>query len=73
MKSSDLPCCNQDCSQGKYCLMRLRKPDPESAWDLERTPLDKILDGIVRVTFSVGVGMGLVALCIWAGMAVGAR
>jgi hypothetical protein len=73
MKSSDLPCCNQDCSQGKYCLLRLRKADPDSAWDVERTPLDKILDGIVKAAFSVGVGMALVAVCIYAGMAVGAR
>ena len=73
MKSSDLPCCNHNCSQGKYCLLRLRKPEPESAWDVERTPLDNILDGIVKVALCVGLGMALVALCIWAGMATGAR
>lgn len=73
MKSTDLPCCNRNCSQGKYCLLRMRKPEPESAWDVERTPLDKILDGIVKAAFSVGVGMALVALCIYAGMAVEAR
>lgn len=73
MKSTNLPCCNQNCSQGKYCLLRLRKPEPESAWDVERTPLDKILDGIVKVALCIGLGMALVALCIWAGMATGAR
>ena len=38
MKKTDLPCCNNDCSQGKFCLQRMRTIPPDdqeyAAWSI---------------------------------------
>ena len=59
MRKSELPCCNNDCSQGRFCLQRLRTlpPDDEpGTWD---TMMGRLLDVLA------GVGLILLAVAVY--------
>lgn len=56
MKKSDLPCCNNDCNQGRFCLQRMRTIQPDDPEEYRINWLD-LLGAVFLVTLcAVAVG-----------------
>jgi hypothetical protein len=74
MSKKDLPCCNGDCNQGRFCLERLRviQPDGLTVTDVDKSTWAEALlittCYVLSVVLMVSVlAAGGVLLLLWAG------